>query len=621
MSNYISNSLLDYENISNTSKEKALRKADKVILEGWSRRGYPIVKLDNIPWCMTDYESRSWSFYIHSWDMLDNLLISYSHSREKKYLNLSLKVALEWACLFPLEKGSESSTMAWYDMAVGLRSYRLAYIIEAAEKADLLDASSRPLLWNTLIEHCEYLSHDSNIVYHNNHGYYQVMGQIAMGRRFSGTSKEMDLALHQGKQRLKYMISQQFKSDGVHVEHSPDYHRMVYETLRSMILSGLIDDRKIIRFSEKIERALSWFVTPQQVIANFGDSDHRSLKAKPKDAERRWSTEAMRYIVTAGKIGKLPEQTVKIFPESGFFIVHEPAIGNSKKFLHGSYLAQIAAFHSRTHKHADDLSFIWCDKGVEILVDAGRYGYIGKAEQGSKLWLEGNWYSDPNRVYCESTRAHNTLEFNGLSSPRKGVKPYGSALHRWTRCTNTRLVTIESECKQFQSIRHARVLCFMPGKWLLVFDWFHDNIGELHLVKQWFHLAVGLTPIKEGNSYSVDIPNSNKKINICSLLSEPKASKTFCGEKEPFMQGWWSGSERECVPNYAWNYELSDVTTGAFATLFSFSDQIQTDNLWSRVNVSGRKGRFRWRDEEGIHELVIDRPIKGEMKVQYHVEN
>jgi hypothetical protein len=276
----------------------------------------------------------------------------------------------------------------------------------------------------------------------------------------------------------------------------------------------------------------------------------------------------------------------------------------------------MAAFQSRTHKHADDLSFIWSDRGSDLLVDAGRYGYLGKTEQGSELWLAGYWYSDPNRVYCESTRAHNTLEFDGKDYPRKDVKPYGSALRRWVQDASN-IMAVETECKHFGSIRRARVLVFVPGKWLLVFDWFIDNEQQAHNAKQWFHLAPHLHLLMQAGGYFVSVPGSTEPLRAISLLPEPFASRPYIGEDKPVKQGWWSAKERDIVPNYAFCYELSRVSTGVFATLFSFSNTLSPDTSWSKVNLSGRKAQFRWKDETVTHELRLERPETGEMSVAY----
>jgi len=611
--------MIPYEDISNVDRTKAVVSATEIMEKGWTRRQYPLISLnDPIPWALRNQQERSWNFYIHCWDMLDSLLKAYSETQEKQFILPAIRVAEDWAEKHSNLSQADMSPLAWYDMAVGLRAYRLAYIIDAGKGAGLLDQDLRNKLWASLEQHQAYLADDKNIQFQNNHGYYQVVGQLAMGRRFAGESPLMAQALEQGKERLKAMLTQQFAKDGVHREHSPDYHRMVYDTLKSMIDSRLVEEAETIAFAETIEKALSWFVLPSQHIVNFGDSDYRLMQVKPTEAERKWRSPEMRYAASGGKVGRLPAEHLAIFSEGGYVAVRTPANDAPQDFSKSSYLAQTVAFHSRTHKHADDLSFIWSDRGSDLLVDAGRYGYLGKTEEGSELWLDGHWYSDPNRMYCESTRAHNTLEFDGKNYPRKGVKPYGSALRRWVNDVSG-IVAVETECKHFRSIRRARVLVFLPSKWLVALDWFHDNAQQPHDAKQWFHLSPHLQLLLQGGGYLVSMPSSIEPLRVISLLNGPFASQPYLGEKNPVMQGWWSAKERDIVPNYAFCYELSRVTTGVFATLFSFANSLAPDTTWNKVNVSGRKARFRWKDETGAHELLLERPESGDLVVSYSV--
>ncbi len=136
------------------------------------------------------------------------------------------------------------------------------------------------------------------------------------------------------------------------------------------------------------------------------------------------------------------------------------------------------------------------------------------AEQGFELLVRRFWYSDPNRVYCESTRAHNALEFDGVRNyERRGVKPYGSALKRHVVSPDG-IIAIETECKHFGSIRHVRVLIFSPGEWLLAFDWFHDNNKEQHCIRQWFHLGHSLELQGEANGLKAPIPNNDVPLRV-----------------------------------------------------------------------------------------------------------
>ncbi len=596
--------MLQYERILSKRNRRAVELAEKVISEGWTLGGYPKVRLNLPQWELDSGKDRSWNFHIHCWDMLDPVLVAFDEIGRQDFLRAAVGTALDWAGRYPLQEAAGTS-MAWYDMAVGVRAYRLAYIIDAADRANIFVKEEREVLWSSLLEHQNFLADDENIAFHNNHGYFQAAGQIAMGRRFVGLSDVMEVAYRQGKERLYRMLTQQFFEDGMHKEHSPDYHRMVYETLVSLIFSGLVDDEATIEFSKKIELSLSWFVLPNQHIANFGDTDFRLLQVGPAEAQRKWQTAQMQHLVSGGSIGNLPQDRLAVFEAAGFYVVRQ---GNS-------YLAQIAAFHSRTHKHADDLSFIWTDKGCDLLVDAGRYGYLEKTEQGSDLWLDGHWYANPNRVFCESTRAHNTLEFDGKNYLRRGVRPYGSAIKRWVE-DPCGLYALETECKHFGSIRHARVLIFMPGRWLIVFDWFHDNQSAEHQVRQWFHLGPSLKLEKQGTGYQASLP-SGESLTVAPLLGEVNASEPYLGEEGPPMQGWWSPKEREMIPNYAFCFEQSGVPSGVFASLFVFSKTLAPNTSRSRANGSGRKAQFVWVDDSGTHTVRLERPKDGSMEVFY----
>lgn len=613
--------MMPFEKLDNSvTKSGVLSHADEIITKGWVRRGYKAIDLSgNVPWRLEGHDQRSHNFHIQCLDMLDPLLRAHSHAQDRKYLEVALPIALDWIAQHSDPNAPAISPFAWYDMSVGLRAYRLAYLYEATEQAGSLDKEAKDLLWSSLEQHAAYLADDANIAFHSNHGYYQVAGQLAMARRFAHKSPLMAEAQIQGRERLKRMLAQQFAPDGVHREHSPDYHRMVYDTLKALIDSGLVEDEETIAFALRIEEALSWFVFPNRHIVNFGDSDDRSLARKPKETEGKWTTPQMQFWVSDGKIGDAPSEHIRAFTQGGYWVVRVP--GDDPHDLNGySYLALNAAFHSRTHKHADDLSFVWFDRGHNLLVDAGRYGYIGKAEQGSELWLDGHWYSDMWRVYCESTRAHNTLEFDGRNFPRKGVKPYGSALKRWGEL-DCGVFFAETEVKQFNAIRHVRILFHMPHQWLIVFDWFHDNNEDPHTVKQWFHIGHELQVLMDGGQYVVSVPGTQQVLRVASLLSGSMPSRLYIGEEDPIRQGWWSAKERDIVPNYAFAYEQGEASTGVFATLFSFSDQLAPDPVWSKVNVSGRKGQLRWKDENGVHELRFERPAEGDLLVTFEQRN
>jgi hypothetical protein len=497
-------------------------------------------------------------------------------------------------------------------MAIGLRAQRLAYIIDVAARAEWVSDESISELLRSLSLHRTLLADDAQVAFHSNHGLYQVAGQLAMTRRFSSQLEEMKTDLAQAEGRLLRMLEQQFTIEGVHREHSPDYHCKVYDALRGILDAGLSTNAEVVGRALTIEGSLSWFVMPNGYMANFGDSDYRRYDRGGATSEDVWRTAEMRSVTALGR-GQGQLVTQRAFVESGYFVARRGAsdgAGNDRS----SYLAQAAAFHSRTHKHADDLSFVWYDRGREILVDAGRYGYVGKAETGSKLWEEGYWYSDPRRVYCESTLAHNTVEIDGRSHPRKGVKPYGSALRR-SGATPEGISYVETEVKHFKTIRFARVLVFRPSSWLLVLDWLHDNAAGEHVFREWFHFAADLSVRQDANQYVVEVPDAGAALHVASLIAGPRAGMPVIGTADPALQGWWSPRQRVLEPNYAISFERTG-SSAVFATLFAFGDSLKTGER-SSVNPSGRGGRLHWLLDDIPHTLGFSRPEVGKLDLDY----
>ncbi len=571
---------------------------------GWQRRDYPTLDLSQpIPWHLPSAELRSWNFYIHSLDMIDALLAAYDHSRDLGYLRPALRIGMDWVATHP-PGATDVSPMAWYDMAVGLRAYRLAYLYQAADREGLLDDGQREALWQALDAHRAELADDGKIAFHNNHGYFQVAGQLALGRRFRDRSAGMAALHDQGGQRLRRMLDQQFATDGVHREHSPDYHRMVADTLLGLVRAGLVEDPDLLSRVDTIENALAWFVTPDGRIANFGDSDRRSMIFSADGASRKWTTPLMRAVASNGAAGSGWPNGLKAFPEGGYAVVRRPDPDAPDTITRDSYLAQTAAFHSRTHKHCDDLSIIWHERGQPLLVDAGRYGYIGKIEPGSELWQQGFWYSNPMRMFMESTRAHNTLEFDGRDALRKGAKPHGSALVQ--SCIRDGVHCIETRCKQHKSIWHDRLLLFRPGEWLVVFDAFSDNLKAAHDVQQWFHLAPRHEAARTDDGYDVALAEGGT-LALRALLPGAAPCAVIAGQTEPQIQGWFSEQERNAVPAAALAFRRQAVAQGSFATLLALDGSAQPDIGAARVNATGRRAQLSWTDPRGHHALDITR--------------
>lgn len=593
--------------------------ADVIMANGWSFRQRPSFRLEPpIDWEHLVSVDRSWNYHLNAWEPVNSILTEQSRSSDPRYLSFALALAGDWIVENPYrapERDSDVEDFGWYDMAVGLRAYRMAYLLEAACRSPSVPPGQVSQLWGSLLDHFDYLADDDNIVFHNNHGIYQAVGQLAAASRFSDFSAISQFR-EQAVSRFQRMFAQQFSSEGVHMEHSPGYHRLVTDLVSGIESSGLLAEFPSLSARiERFEEVMAWMILPNRRIANLGDTDYHPLR---QGDFMLTTSPLLDYVLSAGESGHATSQRLGVFPESGLAVLRS-GWPDAASFDQASYLAQQAGFHSRTHKHADDLSFIWYDRGSEILIDAGRYGYLGRTEVKSDLWYRGFWYSDPKRIYVESTRSHNTVEIDGMSFDRRQSPPYSSAIERWGE-TSDGLLFVETLAPQFETMHHSRLLVLNPGNWLLVFDRVWDDASEDHDYRQWFHFAPDLSVEGHDGRLRVSGEVLDKALTVVSLLPGPAPSVPVVGQEEPELLGWWSERGGMFEPTTSVNFSLHRSKAAVFATLFSFSDDVAPSIDYQRVDTSGRNVRLRWTAEGHTHTLTFSRPAEGDLTLDYSLE-
>ena len=296
--------------------------ADATIQNGWTFGGTPTFRLEPpIDWEHLVSVERSWNFHLNSWLPVDSILTAHTRSAQPRYLVFALALVGDWVEDNPYsapESDSGVEDFGWYDMAVGLRIYRLSYILDAACRDTSVSAEQIRQLWGSLLDHFDYLSDDENIAFHSNHGLYQVSGQFVAATRLSGF-KAISPVRDQAVSRLERMIDQQFSSEGVHLEHSPGYQRDVMDVISGVVPSGLLAEFPWLSARiEGFEEALAWMVLPNRRLANLGDTDYHDLSEEDIAGIR---SPSLLYALSGGLQGSAPSQQLGIFPESGLAVL------------------------------------------------------------------------------------------------------------------------------------------------------------------------------------------------------------------------------------------------------------------------------------------------------------
>ncbi|GMA32715.1 hypothetical protein GCM10025875_27070 [Litorihabitans aurantiacus] len=457
--------------------------------------------------------------------------------------------------------------MAWYDMALAWRAPRLAHLFERSLTQPGRTPQELDLLHRAVVAHQRALLSPSSFNGGTNHGLYTALGQIAFARRLAELPGMTEIA-EQGRDRLREVVRGQLAADGGHREHSPDYHRMVVDSLADAIGDELIEDPDLVALVDRAAHVTGWFVRPDGEIEQIGDSPARTV-ARSTRSRRDPVTD---FVVTGGRSGTPPEEESLLLPDSGYAVVRAPRPTTSQELRDASYLTLAGAFHSRTHKHADDLAVTWFDRGRELLVDSGRFGYLDVLPGEHPDRDQGFYYGRPERQYVEGTCAHNTVSADGEDHDRRSRAPYGSAVREVRREGAVHVVTGEVDHGHW---RHRRVVRLQPGVRLDVEDEVVSLDGAEHTFETWWNLP-GDLELSEPGSAGVHHSGADPADELVltgggtglRILAVDGAGRwrTARGEQEPRL-GWRSREDYSLTP--CWNVSRGVLARHhVFATSF-----------------------------------------------------
>jgi hypothetical protein len=605
--------LLPYENLETSARYIApgfRRTVERYLTQGYVREGLSIPSLSGeIDWFA---HNRSFAFHLSEWDPTTDLLMGYSVFDDARYFDVAYGYANAWLDRFhqpsldvgpdPVALDAALGPIPWYDMAVGQRAYRLAYLLDVAARDSRFPDAEIARMLASLQFHLRVLAVPDFFRAHSNHGFYQAFGELAACRRFRDEPFAGD-RYAAAAERVRLIVDGQFFPSGLHREHSPGYQYMVLGSLIGARTSGLIPSDDVAARIAAAEEVLTWQIQPGGSLLTFGDTDPRQAE-RGRFAADRFENPRLRYLISGGQIGERPQRGIRVFPEEGYLFArgdHPAAPGDP-----WWYLAQIAAFHSRVHKHADDLSFVWSDRGQEILIDPARFGYAGRTEPNSELSKQGFWYSDPKRIYVESTCAHNTVEVDGLSYNRRR-KPFGSALRYAGEQSG--LIVSESDLRPINPVRFIRILVMSPDHFLLVVDWLLDRSGTTHDFRQHFHFHPTWTaahdPAAESGRLLATHDQSGQRLAVLPLLPQQGKFRIVRGQESPDLLGWYSDKPYSLIPTTTLAAEQLATDHAVFATLFTFAPDAEPAP--ASLTRTLRPATFAWSEGDDLLRLVITR--------------
>lgn len=535
--------------------QKIKQSATSVLEDGWKFSRFDPVRVTELTdWAQYGAAHRSWGFHLHAWEFMDPLLRAAEAEHGDVWLRRIVRIAVDW---IRVHRGAddEADPMAWYDMSQSLRTPRLIAITLRAARHGQLRAET-VILAEALAWHLDELHKDRAFNPRNNHGFYTAVSQVHAGRYLSMLPDAARTA-DEGDERLALMARSQFAADGVHLEHSPDYHRMLLNSFELAVQDNLIADEEIRGRIERAAHVLGWMIQPDGTILQMGDSPATQIIGKLHDSIDPHT----RFLLTDGAAGDPPVEELAAFPDGGYAFVRSPQPSVPGEFTRSGYLAFSAAYHSRAHKHADDLNVVWYDRGHQILTDAGRFGYGELLDRESPLRAEGYYYSAPERQYVESTMAHNTLMVDGKNQQRQGRKPYGSAL---TECLRKGERFDLSARVRHPDYVHRRRIVYTPGKELRLLDALHSRIPEAREAVVWLNIDGSFELESVGEEIVLVAETADGPLRV-SISGPGRILDPVRGQQEP-LRGWRSRKDGALEPTWSLGFAFPLETRASAET-------------------------------------------------------
>ena len=539
------------------------------LTNGWPASTGFRIPINVIPdWGRYQSQSRSVRYKIHAWDMLDLILRVDSSNPNIELLNLAIDIADDWIVRHVIS--AQQDDFAWYDMAVGQRATKLSYMIRRLIQ---INANSDLILRFILAAqiHFSELMDIERIASHSNHGLFQISGLISLSQNLPWMLKS-EQATEFADNVLKRMLTGHFSEDGLHLEHSPEYHLFMANHLTFLKESGWLSNsfHSLADLVKKVATAADWMATPDMRVIPLGDTANNAQMSK------LWPRSNLNF-----NIG------TKLFEKSGLLI------NNSVSQL-GLYSQLIfsAQFHSRQHKQADNLNVLYHQNGRPLLVDPGTFTYQYDAEE---------------RMYCESTRAHNTIEIDNLNHSRYRHDCYGSGIKLLATAgdviisegvvNHSKLISSRIPNNQVKGtdavrikVQHRRIIIERPDYFLAIIDQLNSN--EMHDYTAWYHLHPDLIL---GTSTKTRLKVSTEEgAVLCQIQSYDSDSNSLNydelhGQTKPELQGWYSENGKELIPNSAIGFRFQMPST--IVTVFDFHME-KTGKPYLRVGSNGKYMRF-----------------------------
>ena len=238
--------------------------------------GFPPTELvPPVDWTQDPYGDRNWTGNLHSLGWLDQILTEYAREGDTGALEQARDLVLDWVSSNPLGQPG-TAAMAWSDHA-GHRAGYLGYVMRAAACESLLSDSQAAELIDSTRVHAELVGEVAQ-ARASNHGLSLSLGLYYLGD-YAQFLDESSAWRSAASQRFYRVLHDRLEEDeGVWLEHSSAYQFAIIGLVERF--AGLPGTTGFGPELAAMRDAASWFVTPANELAAFGELERPSQHSR-----------------------------------------------------------------------------------------------------------------------------------------------------------------------------------------------------------------------------------------------------------------------------------------------------------------------------------------------------
>lgn len=477
-----------------------------------------------INWLDNPYKHRSWCWILNAFQWMDQLLARYKLTDDIEAIQKCALFFLDWIDFYIVKK--QTGEFLWKDDAVSFRAFRIAIVSGYILSSDDYSLDQKKLVKEVLDRHFLELS-DRKKFKSNNHGIFQMRALMSLLTMHPSIG-DIDESGKYVVERLNWLWKKQYGSQNIHLENSTGYHQYIIKEFNDILHSPEMKRLKFIFNQADVDEVIEnskYFFHPNGIGTLFGDSNLTTQKHDLFFGDH-------------------------IFNEAGYVFL----AGNDAS-IDNSYMAIRTGFPNNAHRHSDDFSFEWSEKGQIIFQDSGRYSYD---------------YENPFRVFVSSSKAHNTVTINNQNFPWWGdfVKNdfYEGAVKNF-HSTSEQVVVVLNKDFPTLNTNFNREFVLKRGCSLEITDQLTSN--EIIVCEQWFHLAEQFEYVDKDAKGRLIFESEILKL----LVTPPQDADVMLlkGSRENTYQGWVSYREKEITPRWSVGFKKNGKEV-QFKTYFKISD-------------------------------------------------